>query len=369
MDENPFVFGQPVRGPAFIDRTAELERVRNYLKNGRSLIIYSPRKYGKTSLVLRAIDGFGGSVLPIFLDCYAFTSEHDLARALSAKVLAHYPEREILAAIKRLFAGITPEITVKTAPEVEVGVEYEPEEDLSGAYDLPERLAVDRGRRVVVVFDEFQELAGFENLLKTLRSVFQHHQHVAYVFIGSKRHMMEWIFRSQESPFYNFGAHMTLHEIPAGAFAAYIGEAFAGAGIALLDGTVEALLAATGCHPHYTQRLAFEVWYRGRIRGSAGPADVEAAIREVIADLEGSYLAIWDALTANQRRVLLAVAQGEDDLFSGEFARTRGFASPASVQSALRRILERGIAEEEGGGYRVADPFLARWMEGRFLRG
>jgi hypothetical protein len=219
----------------------------------------------------------------------------------------------------------------------------------------------------VVVFDEFQELGRFDNLLNTLRSSFQHHTRVSYIFIGSKRHMMEWIFRNRESPFYNFGAHLTLREIPAGFFHAFITDAFAGASIPVGEEVIDSLLRLTGCHPHYTQRLCFELWYRGLAKGVVGPDDLEGTVRDVIADLEDSYLAIWDALSFNQRKALLAVVLGESDLFSGEFARRHLFTSPASVQSAIRKLVERDIIVERDGDYAVADLFLGHWIKMRFI--
>jgi Cdc6-like AAA superfamily ATPase len=179
------------------------------MQSSQNAILYSPRKFGKTSLILRAMEETDGEIISLFIDCYAITSE-----------------REIFEAITRLFSGLVPKITIKTVPEVQLEVDWEREEDWREACELPERLAEDRGCPVVVVFDEFQELGRFEGLLKTLSSAFQHHTCVSYVFIGSKRHMMEWIFQNRESPFYNFGAHITLREIPEEIFTAFISDAF-----------------------------------------------------------------------------------------------------------------------------------------------
>ncbi|KUG21036.1 hypothetical protein ASZ90_009216 [hydrocarbon metagenome] len=365
--ENPFVFGEPVRGGRFIDREAELDRLKQYLKNSRNVIIYSPRKYGKTSLVIRALEDQEEEMLTVFIDCYAITSVKELAKALSRKVLRHYREKELFEAVKRLFLRISPRITIRTMPEILVEVEYAGEEEWEESFELPQRLATDKQIPVAVVFDEFQELAQFESLLKSLRTAFQHHNRVAYVFIGSRRHMMEWIFQAKESPFYNFGAHMTLREIPKDAFSGYILSSFAEADIAIAEDTVDALLALSACHPHYTQRLCFDLWYRGKIRGEITQSDLDAVLGEVIADLEDSYLTIWGSLTPNQKKVLLAVAQGEGDLFSGTFVRAYDFRSPASVQSALRKLIEKEIVAETGGTYRLSDIFMGYWLKQRFV--
>jgi hypothetical protein len=365
--KNPFVFGKPVKGGSFIDRTHDIERLVHYMESSQNAILYSPRKFGKTSLVLRAMEETDGAIISLFIDCYAITSERELGRRLSQAVLRHYREREMFEAVTRLFRGLVPKITIKTVPEVQLEVDWEREEDWREACELPERLAEDRGCPVVVVFDEFQEIGRFEGLLNTLRAAFQHHTRVSYVFIGSKRHMMEWIFQNRESPFYNFGAHITLREIPEEIFTAFISDAFARAGIAVGEEVIDRVHAITGGHPHYTQRLCFELWYRGIANGSIRPEDLDETLADVIADLEDSYLGIWDGLTPNQRRALLAVVKGERDLFSGEFIRRYDFASPASVQSAIRKLVERDVIVEQGGRYIPADIFMGYWLRMRFL--
>jgi AAA+ ATPase superfamily predicted ATPase len=365
--DNPFVFGRPVKGGSFIDREKETRRLVGYMQSSQNAIIYSPRKYGKTSLVLRAMEATEDALISIFIDCYAITSEAELGRRISSAVLSHYRHAEILDAVGRLFSGLVPRVTIKTVPEVQLEVEWDREGDWREALELPERLAADTGRRVVVVFDEFQELGRFDGLLKTLRAAFQHHSRTSYLFIGSKRHMMEWIFRNRESPFYNFGAHITLREIPADEFRPFILDAFARAEVPVGEEVVDRLLALTGSHPYYTQRLCFDLWYRGIAQGRITAPDLDAVVSETIADLEDSYIAIWDLLTPNQRKALLAVAGGETDLYSGDFIRKWEFASPASVQSAMRKLLEREVVSEEGGRYLLADVFLGAWLRKRFL--
>jgi hypothetical protein len=365
--KNPFVFGEPVIGGGFIDRVQECERLKQYFLNSRNVILYSPRKFGKTSLVLKALDETGDEVIGLYIDCYAITSEKELARQLSKKVLSLYPEKEFIDALKRLFTGITPRVTLKTIPEVQIEVEFNQEEELMNAFELPERLAEDWNFPVVVVFDEFQELARFPHLMKSLRSIFQHHHHVSYVFIGSRQHMMEWIFQARESPFYNFGAHITLKELPKNEFKAFIHNALGTAGGTIPDECIDDLLALTRCHPHYTQRFCFELWYRLQVKGLIEKSDLRSVMGDVLSDLEDSYLVIWEALTTNQRKALLAVAKGERDLFSGEFIRRWDFASPASVQSALKKLIQKDVVIQRGDSHECADRFMEYWLTSRFL--
>ena len=54
--ENPFVYGKVVRGKYFADREAEIAELINDIASGQNVIVFSPRRYGKTSLILEVLD-------------------------------------------------------------------------------------------------------------------------------------------------------------------------------------------------------------------------------------------------------------------------------------------------------------------------
>ena len=65
---NPFHYGSAVRGASFADRERELQALTGFMRNGINVILLSPRRYGKSSLALRAVE----------------TLQHEKARAARA---------------------------------------------------------------------------------------------------------------------------------------------------------------------------------------------------------------------------------------------------------------------------------------------
>ena len=49
--KNPFVYGKRVSGKSFFDRTRVKADIRNVLNGGSNVLLYGPRRYGKSSLV------------------------------------------------------------------------------------------------------------------------------------------------------------------------------------------------------------------------------------------------------------------------------------------------------------------------------
>ena len=53
--QNPFVYGEVVPAAAFVDRVVELDRLVGDLTAAQKIFLISPRRYGKSSLVRRAL--------------------------------------------------------------------------------------------------------------------------------------------------------------------------------------------------------------------------------------------------------------------------------------------------------------------------
>lgn len=69
--KNPFVYGEEVSGDAFCNREDEITELVKDIENGENIIIFSPRRYGKTSLIKEVIRVFQNrSFLAVYIDLY-----------------------------------------------------------------------------------------------------------------------------------------------------------------------------------------------------------------------------------------------------------------------------------------------------------
>jgi len=53
---NPFSYGAVVKGTNFYDREEDCKRIVDTLAGGNNLVLYAPRRFGKTSLVFKAME-------------------------------------------------------------------------------------------------------------------------------------------------------------------------------------------------------------------------------------------------------------------------------------------------------------------------
>src|SRR5438552_8828496 len=87
--DNPFVYGEVVPAPAFVNRIAELDRLVADLASGQKVFLISPSRYGKSSLIRRALVAIArGGALTVAVTVSSFSSYVALlegyARALVA---------------------------------------------------------------------------------------------------------------------------------------------------------------------------------------------------------------------------------------------------------------------------------------------
>ncbi|HEX3241826.1 MAG TPA: ATP-binding protein, partial [Solirubrobacterales bacterium] len=211
---NPFRFGALALDEAFADREGEVTELAGDIRNGQDVVVFAPRRWGKSSLVWRAARELAADrVLVAQVDLMATPSKESLAAALAGSIYENIASTLERARERALapFRGLRIQPTISVNPEdgsfsfsFEVG-RGDPDVDatLERLLELPAELGGARGRRAALVIDEFQEIVEIDpGLPKLLRAVFQRQPEVAHVYLGSKRHVMERIFNDANEPFW-----------------------------------------------------------------------------------------------------------------------------------------------------------------------
>ena len=376
LPRNPFNFGDLALDATFTDRERELEELKADIRNGLNVVIFAPRRFGKTSLVLRAAQQLlREGVLIAQVDLMQTATKEQLAAKLAAAVYDNVagPLLRVRERAAQLFRGlrITPTMTID-ANDGSIGFSFagghQPEDvdaTLERILELPAELAAERGRTVALVFDEFQEVLEIDPRLPALlRATFQRQQDVAHVYLGSKRSMMERLFNDENEPFWRSAKQVELGPIPREAFERFIRERFAATGKRVADEVVAAILDRTGGHPYGTQELCYALWQEVDDGALAGPEELERALASVLRSENAHFTRVWEGASRNQRQVLQALAQEPLRPVTSEAYRLRyGLPGPSSVQKALDRLVaDEIVARERPGAYRIAEPFLADWI-------
>ncbi len=371
---NPFRYGSLALDDAFTDREDELAELESDIRNGQDVVLFAPRRYGKSSLVWRAAQELVQvDFLLAQVDLMTTPTKEKLAEKL-AKTIYENVASPLFRARERLrvFSSlrITPVITVDPQ-DGSVGFSFDagrrPDDvdaTIERLLELPAQLAADRDRQVALVFDEFQEIAEIDaNLPKLMRSVFQEQPEVAHVYLGSKRHMMERIFNDENEPFWRSAKQLELGVIAPPLFREYIAARFVASAKQVEDDAIDRVLGTTGGHPYATQELCYFLWEATPPGGTADVAGVDEALAGVLRSEHSHFTFVWDQAATAQKLVLSALAKEAGRPLSAEYRRRHGLPAASTVQRALEALVEDELVARDGAGeYRIAEPFLAEWV-------
>jgi len=378
---NPFRFGALALDEAFADREGEVAELAGDIRNGQDVVVFAPRRWGKSSLVWRAARELAADrVLVAQVDLMTTPSKESLAAALAGSIYENIASTLERARERALapFRGLRIQPTISVNPEdgsfsfsFEIG-RGDPDVDatLERLLELPAELGGARGRRAALVIDEFQEIVEIDpGLPKLLRAVFQRQPEVAHVYLGSKRHVMERIFNDANEPFWRSAKTIELGPIPAEPFAAFIAERFRATSRSVDEATLGEALALTGGHPYATQELCYFLWERTPAKEVATRERLREAVEAVLRSEHAHFSLLWESASAVQKLVLGALAQEPGRPFTAAYRSRHDLPPATNVQKALRALTQRELVAGEGGAYRIVEPFLAEWVRGRVLAG
>lgn len=372
---NPFRYGSLALDEAFADRELEVQELKFDVLNGQDVVIFAPRRYGKSSLVWKAMQELvAGGVLVAYVNLMTTPTREKLAEKLAATVYEHVAsplgraKETALAPFRGL--RISPRVTVNPddgSYSFSFGVDHvgaDIDATLERLLELPAELSADRDSRVALIFDEFQEIQTIDpGLPKLMRTIFEQQPEVARVYLGSRRHMMERIFNDENEPFWRSAKKVELGVIDPGFFGPFIRRRFKETRKDVEPAVVDSLLERTSGHPYATQELSYFLWEQTPFDDTAGEAELERALAGVLRSEHAHFQLRWDQASAAQKLLLQALAVEPGRPLTNAYRARRELPSVATLQSALRTLGERElVAQMPDRSYRIAEPFFAEWL-------
>jgi uncharacterized protein len=373
---NPFTFGALALDKAFTDREPELRELVADMENGQDVLVYAPRRYGKSSLVLRAAQrAIRKKILVGYCDLMRTPTKERFAAALAKTI---YSDLETAAgqAIERatrLFRGLRITPTIEVDP-IDGSLRFAfhagrrraaIDDTIEALLALPGEIAAERKRRAVLVFDEFQEIVTLDRHYPNLmRAVFQEQPEVGHVYLGSKRHVLERIFDDENEPFWRSAKRLEIGPIAPADFARFLRRRFEETEKGIDDEALTRVLEATGGHPYGTQELAYFLWELVPTGHFARLGDVEAALAQVIRSEHNHFAKLWDDAPHAQRLLMLALAEEPTgSLYAADYSERHDLPPKPALQRAIGALVTREVvARDRDRAYRIVEPFFADWL-------
>ncbi len=363
VESSPFVVSGPAPAGEVIGRADVLAGLADRAARGRFVLLTAPRRYGKTTLVrrLRHDADEAGEFAVVIVDLLGVQTLDDIAARMAQAWVRLPAGRLSRAAAKELpfVSGITVAggiVNVAVRPPT-----GSPAQSLDAVLDIPRAVAERTDRRVLVVLDEFQAIAGVERADAILRAHIQHHtDRVSYLFCGSDQSVTEMLFTDRARPLYGQAERVRLGPFDPDELAAYVDARFEETGRSLSDDALAGFLAVVEGHPQRAMLVADELWRRTSDHEVADRSDLAEAVTSALARCTEEFTATLSLLTDPQARVARLLAWGEP-LTGAAAGRLR--LSQGSARAAAASLDERGLLRGEARRrYRHVDPLFAEWL-------
>jgi hypothetical protein len=372
-----FPVGGPVAAADLVGRETYLRRLIDRLEDGNHVLVAGPRRIGKTSIILEALRRMRSrGAHTAYVDCLGATDLRGLGERLVDAVLQNVSgvERSFEQA-KAIAAGMRPTVKVRYE-HVELALQLARETNaqrfFEGALDLAQALAKRTGKRVVVVFDEFQAAGRLgPRVFDVTRARFQAHRGVSYAFLGSEQGILEELFSAKGHAFYRFAVPLDLADAGGHRFGIdpddwllYLRGKFATKKMSIDDGSVDRLLDATGGHPQDTMQVCAALYYLMRDSGArtVTPDLLEVAYEQALRELERPFALHWAELGSHKylqqvaKRIAHRAVLYATDAAGGPVPRPE-------VLRALDALQARGLVVRLGRGrYDFVEPMFAEYV-------
>lgn len=365
---NPFILGYKIERPYFCDRINEQKALTAAVLNGRNVVLISPRRMGKTSLVyvtLHDSPEIERDYLTFFFDILQTNSLAEFTFLLGKTIFEKLQRKNesrlrgflsVLKSLKGTF-GFDP-LSGSPTFNLQLGDISQPEFTLDEIFSYLEEC----DKQIIIVIDEFQQVTKYpeKNIEAILRSHIQKMSNASFIFAGSERSILQEMFMSSSRPFYNSSEIMHLGPIEEGIYIDFAQNNFAKRDRSLEADPVRWAFDLFEGNTFYMQRTmngAFADTPAGTV---CGRECVERSVRSMIAANEVIYREILSNLSMSQKSVLCAVAKDKVAInpLSAAFIKRHTLSSASSVQSALGKLMKSGLITRSEGNYTLTDPLF-----------
>ena len=363
-------------GEQFCNRVNEKDFLKTNISKGRHTVIIAPRRYGKSSLVIKVVTELA---LP-FASIDLFLAHDDTA--VTKRILAGIGqavsqimprEQKILVKLQSLFSKFRVSLSAQGF-NIDAAFDQsrlDPVDQVFSGLEALSKFASAQGKNILFFIDEFQDIkeaASAKSMQGAIRHVAQETSNIIFIFSGSNRRLLLELFDNKSKPLYMLCDMLTLERMSSQDYWTHLQKlAKKKWGEALSDLIFNKIMALTELHPYYVNLLCNEVWKIKKIPSLDAIFDCwqlcyEAHEDRLIADL--------DKLTAKQQDILKALALNLVIEPTGQSFVRASKTAASSIAQTLKLLMHNDmvykvkkvdsrIPQIELNQLRVLDPLLA----------
>ena len=370
---NPFTLRVIPPSFPFCNRATELKDLYSHADNKANVVLFSPRRYGKTSLIRRLqADLSDKGFFTFYIDFFMATSENEIARRISQSIYSVLHKRESLLnkGVRFLKTFKTFRPVFKPSPESGFSFSVEPVSSVMPGIDLIDNVMEELGIfirnesiKAHIVFDEFQEISELKK--SSIEGVLRRHiqeQQASYFFVGSRRRILLDMFNRKNRPFYQSAIMYPLKPLPDKELVSFLVERFKDSGKSCSIRVAEKISEKVMQYPYYAQALAYNIFEISE--DIVSDNDIQAGFNNLLASERYGYEAVVQGLTGSQIALLKALAVDPvSKILSAEYMKQHRL-SAGGIQYARNKLEKLDLIEKHNNIWKIVDPVFGCWLAG-----
>lgn len=378
--DSPFIYDKYVSGKNFIGRRNECAILQNLLTQHENVVISSPPRTGKMSLIQQTLfnmrvsgKGFRVGQFSV-LNVRSFGAFITRFGSTVIRMNASTPSEYSSYASKYLGNThlVFDQNRFSDSDEV-LSLNWDPDEnDLLEVLRMPYRIASDRNEPMILIIDEFQNimmidegeeiLDGIENVIKEMRTSLK--APFSYIMCGSMINAMKEVFYGGRH-LYRCVEHFNLQDVDEKEIVDHLVKGFLASGK-----VIDRDLLLGAC-----RLFRNNLWYMNHFvsicdsksKGYIMEPILMEALDCILAIHEPRFRSIMNSLTSHQVNLLAAIIDGCPRLSSSEVVRKYALNSSANVKRVKDALMKKEIVTFDRNDVpTIIDPLFEYWVRKYF---
>lgn len=367
--DNPFYTLGYGGAEFFCDREQETSSLISALTNGRNVALISPRRLGKTGLILHAFDRLmseDNTRRCFYLDIYSTENQTELVKQMASAILGSMDTfgEKVMDKLSSFFKSCRPVFSMDPMTGTpSVSLDIQPQ---SSSVTLKEimKYMMESGHECFVAIDEFQQILEYpeDGTEALLRSVAQFAPNVHFIYAGSKQHLMANMFSSPKRPFYQSTQKMGLTPLSKDVYFEFAARLMQRGGKVLSEEVFFDAYDFAHGYTYYIQDIMNRMYAMPHaVLTIENLKTVYGAIRS---EGEVVYKDYCDLMARGQLKLLRAIARENIVKKPHEqaFMQRHKLTAVSSVKLALNALVKNGIVAKSTEGYYIYDRYLSLWL-------
>lgn len=356
------------------NRQEEKAVLKKAVREKEKVVVYGERNSGKTSLVKNVIVPYFQTLkkrsFVLFADLMEVKNissiDQRIRSAFATAFAKSFPAKNLVKAIGSFLTGLKANITLDPltgAPTL--SLETQPNTSSPSFLKIFETLQrkISKDLPVLVVLDEFQDIAFVPEAQGLMRQIFQMLTNIPIILMGSKQHILSNIFAQPNAPLAGFGKDIEFHAIAYEDYHEYILERFKQRELKLDDKTSVNLQDLCLRNPEAINIVCAHLLEKFSQRTVTLDL-IHQALKEAVDNRRSRFEMLLSQFSQKQESVLVALANfGIVHRPTASDFVNKTKVTPRSAQKILRHFADKGIITLTKKGYQINDPLLHHFLK------